>query len=111
MDILFASDRDKRLYNDSRALVKRYGSQRARLIRLRLDQMRAAACLEVCRSLPGHYHELKYERAGQVGASLDYPYRIVIEQAHEPPRLLAGGGLDWPRIEVIRVISVEDYHD
>ena len=110
MDIDFAAKRLEKLCNSDRDLVKAFGSQRARVFRRRLDQLRAAENLEVLRSLPGRCHELTGDRKGTLSIDLDGPYRLLFEPADEPRPTKADGGLDWTLVTVIRILEVEDTH-
>lgn len=105
-DISFAND-----CNDFRKLVGKYNKQRAKLLRRRLDDLRAAPTLEVMRSLPGRCHELKSDRAGQLSVDLDGPYRLIFKPGHNPLPVKADGGLDWTKIVRIIVIEVVDTHE
>lgn len=91
-------------------MIKKWGQRRSELIRRRLDDLDAVPALGAMRALPGHCHELKGDRSGQLAVSLDGPYRLVFEPADEPPPTTKGGGLDWERVAAIRILSVEDYH-
>lgn len=110
MDIDFAAKRLEKLCNSDRDLVKAFGSQRARVFRRRLDQLRAAENLEVLRSLPGRCHELTGDRKGTLSIDLDGPYRLLFEPVDEPIPTKADGGLDWTLVTVIRILEVEDTH-
>lgn len=111
MDILFQDRKLGKVCNDDSLLIQKFGPVRAKLIKRRLYQCRAAENLEVLRSLPQvRCHELKGKREGTLAVDLDHPYRLIFEPANDPiPRKL-DGGLDWTRVTTIRVLSVEDYH-
>lgn len=111
MDITFASDKLRKEINSQKRLVKRHGSDRARRIRRRLDDLRAAVVLEDMRHLPGRCHELKGNRAGQLSLDLDHPYRLIFEPVNEPVPRKADGGLDWTAITAVIIIGVEDTHE
>ena len=111
MDILFTNERLHKLCTDQRAAIRKHGSDRAKKIRLRLDDMDAAAHLEVTRHLPGHFHELTGDRAGQLACSLDGPYRLIFEPANEPVPRNAAGGLSWAEVTAVRILEIVDYHD
>lgn len=85
--------------------------QRAKLIRRRLDDLRAAANLEVMRNLPGRCHELKGDRAGQLSLDLDGPYRLIFCPEHDPVPIKNDGGLDWSQVTTVVMIEVVDTHD
>jgi len=111
VDILFQDRKLGKVCNDDSLLAQKFGPVRAKLIKRRLYQCRAAENLEVLRSLPQvRCHELKGNREGTLAVDLDHPYRLIFEPANDPiPRKL-DGGLDWTGVTAIRVLSVEDYH-
>lgn len=111
MDIIFKSRKFEREYNKFNQLERRYGPLRARLIRRRLDDFRAAENLEVMRTLPqAGCHELIGNRKGQLAVNLDHPYRLIFIPANNPVPLKEDGGLDWGKVTAIEIIAVEDYH-
>lgn len=111
MEIIFHSAKFAKECQNQALLQQRHGTIRARRLRQRLDDLRAAVNLEVMRTLPGRCHELKGDRAGQVSLDLDHPYRLIFEPANDPLPLKDDGGLDWSQVTIIRVIGVEDTHD
>jgi plasmid maintenance system killer protein len=111
MEIVFAPGEEAAEWNDSKRLVRRHNTQRAKLIRRRLDDLRAAAALQVMRTLPGRCHELKGKRAGQLSVDLDGPYRLIFKPAHNPAPQKADGGLDWEQVTAIVLIEVVDTHE
>jgi plasmid maintenance system killer protein len=105
--------RDKRLreeVNDSRRLKGRFGAAMAKVIRRRLDDLRAAPSLEIMRQLPGRCHELRADRAGQLSLDLRGPYRLLFVPAHDPLPQKPDGGLDWTQVTAVEIIEVEDTH-
>jgi len=111
MEISFANEKFAREANDSKLLLRRHGERRAKLIRRRLDDMRAAATLDDLRYLPGmRCHELHGNLSGQLTVDLDHPYRLLFEPAEPVPRK-TDGGLDWRRVMAVVVIGVVDTHD
>jgi len=108
---MFPIGNDPDDWNETKRLVRQYNTQRAKLIHRRLDDLRAADCLEVVRHLPGRCHELKGDRGGQLSFDLDGPYRLLFKPAHEPPPLKPEGGLDWRRVTAIKIIGVVNTHD
>ncbi len=110
MDILFASSELADECNDSKRLLRKHNRARAKLIRRRLDDLRAAPNLHAMRNLPGRCHELKGNRAGQLSVDLDGPYRLVFAPAHNEIPVKPDGGLDWGRVTAVAVIKVVDTH-
>jgi proteic killer suppression protein len=111
VDILFQDQKLAKASSSEALLIRKYGSIRARPIRLRLNQFMMAENLEVLRSLPQtRCHELKGNREGTLAVDLDHPYRLIFEPANDPILRKPDGGLDWKRVTSIRVLTVEDYH-
>lgn len=110
MDIEFRTTKDRKLYSEERRLQKQFGAKLSRVIRRRLDQLRAASCLEDLRRAPGRTHELTGNRTGQIASRLDGNYRLVFVPAEDPPPSLSDGGIDWTRVQSIRIVEVVDYH-
>jgi plasmid maintenance system killer protein len=112
VDILFQDRKLEKVCNDQSLLVRKYGPLRAKLIRRRLDEFRAAETLEVMRSLPQvRCHKLKGNREGTLAVDLDHPYRLIFRPANDPVPRKSDGGLNWAEVTAIRVLTVEDYHD
>ena len=86
-------------------MKKHYGAQRAKLIKRRLDDLRAAEILEIMQHLPGRCHELRGNRSGQLSLDLDGPYRLILVAAHDPVPQKEDGGMDWTKITAITVFS------
>lgn len=92
-------------------MVRTYGDRCAKLIRRRLDELRAANSLEYIRYLPqARCHELKGKYAGKLSVDLEHPYRLLFRPANEPIPQKADGGLDWAGVSAVEIIGVEDTH-
>src|SRR6266700_1148629 len=111
MEIIFPAGSDPADWNEMKRLVRRHNAQRAKLIRRRLDELRAAPCLDVMRYLPGRCHELKGNRAGQLSVDLDGPYRLLFSPAHVPIPTKPDGGMDWEQVTAIILVGVVYTHD
>ena len=111
MEILFPIGDDPDDWNLMKRLVRRHNTQRAKLIRRRLDDLRAAKTLEIMRSLPGRCHELKGDRVGELSLDLDGPYRLLFRPSHNPVPAKPDGRLDWSLVAAIIVVGVVDTHD
>ena len=111
MDIIFKSKKFAEECNQQDLLLKRHGPQRSKLLRRRLDDLRAAASLHQVRMLPGRCHELKGDRSGELSIDLDGPYRLIFEVANNPIPLKGDGGLDWTQVTSIKILGVEDTHE
>lgn len=111
MDILFRERKFERQCNQYSLLVCAHGEVRARLIRKRLDALRAATNLEDLRNIPGRLHQLKGDRKGQLSLDLDQPYRLVLVPNHNPVPVTPDGGMDWSRITAVKILGIEDTHE
>jgi plasmid maintenance system killer protein len=111
MIIEYSSKKQKQLYDSSKKLTRRYGSENARKIRMRMDDLDSAINLDEMQCLPGHTHELHGNRAGTFSIELHKGWRLIFEPVEDPPPLKKDGGLSWTEITEIRILDVEDYHD
>jgi len=110
-DIVFDSSKLKKECNDRTLLIRNYGSENARKIGQRLDDLKAASNLAEVRTFPrADCHELTGDRKGQLALSLKHPFRLIIEPANDPIPQKAEGGLDWGKVTAVRIIEVVDYH-
>lgn len=112
MQIIFNSTKMEKTCNDSRKSQQRFGSIRAKILRRRLDELRAADTLENMRPIvSARCHELSQNRKGQLSVDLDHPYRLLFVPEHDPIPIKPDGGLDWGKVTAIRVLDVEDTHE
>ena len=111
MQVEFPDPRMQTLFNSGRELTRAFGPENARLIRRRIDDMRAVPSLADARGLPGRMEELKAERKGLFSMRLAGGYRLIFKPSGNPLPVKPDGGIDWTQIRVITILSVEDYHD
>lgn len=111
MDIQFKTEKLAKECNTAKQLVRAHGDVRAKLIRRRLDALRAAVVLDDLRNTPGRLHELKGDRKGQFSFDLDGPYRLLFTPNHNPVPARPEGGIDWTRITAVMILGVEDTHE
>lgn len=111
LDILFRDRSFEDECNDFRQLKKHQGELRAKKIRQRLDDLRAAEVLEDMKTLPGRCHELKGNRSNQLSLDLDHPWRLIFTPADDPPACKPDGGIDWNGIRAVEIIGIEDTHE
>ena len=111
MDILFASKKLEQLCHDDELATRTYGAPSARKLRARLDDLIAAANLDYARKLPGHFHGLSGDRAGQFALKLHGGCRLVLQPANEPLPQRPDGTIDLSKVTTIKVVYVGDYHD
>ncbi len=112
MDIAYKTKKMIKIFNSQGALIREYGSERARKIKMRQDFLRAATNLaQVPVSPPTRRHELKGDRKGEFAVDLTRNYRLVFEPNHDPLPRREDGGFDLQAITAITIIAVEDYHN
>lgn len=111
MDIVFKDKKLAQWCNNHQLLIKKYGSDRAKRIRRRLDDLDAVAVLSDMRNISGRCHELTGDRAGQLSLDLDHPYRLIFEIANDPIPKKPDGGIDWTQVTAVRIIGVDNTHE
>lgn len=112
MDILFRTTKLAKECNEFRLLQKVHGERRARLIRRRLDDLRAASNLmDISHLPPPRMHQLKGERQGQISLDLDHPYRLLIAVANKPVPKKDNGSVNLSRVTAVTILGVEDTHE
>lgn len=109
MDILFKSRKLQKQCSDDREALKAFGESRAKRLRQRLDDLRAAKNLEVMKTLPGRIHALREDREGQLALALDGPYRLILEPVLSPEPE-SDNPVPWSDITCVRVLGIEDYY-
>lgn len=110
MEVLFSTAKLERECSTQKSLQKKWGTEGAKKIALRLQQLTAAQSLDDMRTLPGRCHELTGDRDGQLAVDVHHPYRLVFEPTAAPPPAKPDGGLDWRAVDSITVVEITDYH-
>ena len=110
MDISFHNSKLEKMANDERLAIRKLGTIRAELYKMRLDDLAAATTLEDVRNLPGHYQELKEDRKGQWACDLDQPYRLIFIPHEDPVPEDENGRYIWIEIKGVEIIEITDYH-
>lgn len=115
MDIFFKTRKLEKEFNEGAQLDRIHGAKRAKKIRMRMVEFRAATSLMDFwppKSGPGRCHELTQgKRKGQLSVDLDHPYRLIFTPAHDPVPTLEDGGLDWSQVTAIIILGGEDTHE
>lgn len=106
MEIHFARQRMRRVFESRRDLERTYG-QLAPRIEQRVTEMIAVSNLRDLQLLPGTgCHKLTGDRKGQWAVSLSGNQRMIFEPI-DPP---AGDDPDWSEVTAVRIIEITDYH-
>jgi len=110
MDISFGDSKLEKYANDDKKAIKKLGVKRAKLYKVRLDDLRASDSLEDVRHLPGRFHELKGNRKGSWACDLDHPYRLIFKPQNTPIPENEHGQYIWQEIEAVEITEIADYH-
>jgi len=90
MDIVFRTKKLREICNNYKLLQRKFGRKQAKKIRLRLDELRAAECLQdISPYPPPRLHELIGNMKGSFSVDLKHPYRLILEPAQSPVPLKA----------------------
>jgi len=108
--VLFGNNKLRKLCNSQELARKKWGPECSKRLRQRLDDIEAADCLADTANLPGRYHPLRENRAGQWSADLKHPLRLVFEPANDPIPEGPDGLLDPRRVTIVRILEVTDTH-
>lgn len=113
MDLSFSSRRLEKQLNKEREMVKAFGPQRAKRLKIVLTALRAAPNFGIFAppySPPHRCHELTGKLKGKLSLDLDGPYRLIVEPTDNPLPERPEGGLDWSQVTAIKILRVEDTH-
>ncbi|MGH7866994.1 MAG: type II toxin-antitoxin system RelE/ParE family toxin [Candidatus Dormibacteraceae bacterium] len=111
MDILFRSKKLETLCHDLSFATGALGAPCARKLVARLADLDAAQHLAIAPSLPGRFHALKADRAGQYAFHLAGGVRLVIAPAKNPVPRLPDGSVNLVEVAAICVVFIGNYHD
>lgn len=111
MDILFRSKKLETLCHDLSFATGALGAPCARKLFGRLADLDAAQHLAIAPSLPGRFHALKADRAGQYAFHLAGGVRLVIAPAKNPVPRLPDGSANLVEVTAICVVFIGNYHD
>lgn len=114
MDIKFRNPSLEKLANSARDLARKFGSQVARKVQIRLGMLAASECLEdVSHLSPERRHELQGSKKGQfaVDTTKTSGVRVVFKPNHDPVPVKEDGGVDLSKVTNIVIWDIGDYHD
>ena len=106
MQVVYADKELARCAGDKAYAVRKMGQRRADAYMDSLSDLRGAANLDDLRGVPGRYHELTGNRAGQWACDLDHPYRLIFK-----PILNSFGNVIGLVVEqTVSILEIVDYH-
>jgi plasmid maintenance system killer protein len=111
MEIFFRNNKLAKSCNSEKEMLKTHGAPRAKKLKARLTELKAADHLaQIPRIPPPRCHELSSNRKGQLSVDLDHPYRLIFIPANDPIPRKADGGLDWDSVTEIAILEIADTH-
>jgi plasmid maintenance system killer protein len=114
MEIYVRDNRLRAALDDESVCKRRYGSDMAKKLKVRLAALRAAESLADFwppMSGPERCHELKADLAGKFSVDLKQPHRLLfvpMEEDGRPDR--SDERQRWASITVIEILEIEDTH-
>ncbi len=114
MEIQIRDNRLKAALEDEAACKRRYGSDMAKKLKIRLAALCAAESLADFwppMSGPERCHELKANLAGRFSVDLKQPYRLLFVPIDQDVRIDRSDELQrWTSITAIEILEIEDTH-
>lgn len=111
MEVFFHTKKLEKNCNSEREMLKTYGAPRAKKLKTRLMELRAADHLaQIPRVPPPRCHELSNDRKGELSVDLDHPYRLIFIPANNPIPRKEDGGLNWEAVTQIEILEIVDPH-
>jgi plasmid maintenance system killer protein len=114
MQVQIPNKKLKRTIEDDAERVKRFGTEMARKIRLRMGALVAAESLADFwppNSGAERCHELKADLSGTFSIDLKHPYRLLFKPVDWPSKVSAvDKKQQWQNIDSIQIIGIEDTH-
>jgi hypothetical protein len=102
VDLTFSNTRLEQLCMRFAALRGQLGDRGAKAVAAHVASLRAAACLEDFRYLPGRCEELD----GRLALRLPEGRQLVFEPTDNLPASDDDGGLDWTAIRSVRILAI-----
>jgi toxin HigB-1 len=101
---------EKHCSSSDREGQKRWGSEHWKVLKRRLQSLRAAQTLASMENVPGNCHALTANRKGEFAVDLRGANRLIFRPDHDPVPKLEDGGIDRSRVTRIVIEEVADYH-
>ncbi len=112
MDVTFESRRLAKLCNKPKKLAKKFGHQRAKEIKIALDDLQGAPSLAEIDELPQwRLHTLAGDQAGGYSIDIDNQYRIWFRITDIERIRDENGYVDYSQVTSIEIYFVGDPHD
>lgn len=110
MNIIFAERKLEKYANDYKLSIRKLGAVRAELYQKRLQDMFDVESFADLEHLPGNFHQLTGNRAGQWACSLDQPYRLIFQPGEDPVPIDENGAPILKEIKIVEIQEITNYH-
>ena len=98
IEVSYRTAQLRKVCEDAEVATKKYGSEMAEKIQLRIMQIQAATSVEMLvQRRVGRCHPLQGDRKGQYDMDLTHPYRLVFEKING-------------KIVAVEIMEIVDYH-
>ncbi len=92
-------------------MQKELGQNRARKLRQRMAELKAAEVLEDISHLPPpRLHELTGKQKGVFSVDIAHPYRLLFIPSDDPIPTKEDDGIDLKAVESIEIVGIVDTH-
>ncbi|MBS0607138.1 MAG: killer suppression protein HigA [Verrucomicrobia bacterium] len=109
MEIFFSDDKLQELCENDKQMTKKLGKIRAQKLKRRIADLRAAS--SVSDLVAGRPHPLKYKLKDAYAIDLTDMIRLIFESANIPIPRNNDETVDWKNVTMVRIVSIEDYHE
>lgn len=111
LEVTYKTNKLEKIASKSKVRQKELGTIRAKNFESRIDELKAAECLEDIRFLPqAGIHELGQNRKGQFAANLSGNYRLIFIPKDDPEPKNEDSGWNWKAITIVEITEITDYH-
>lgn len=110
MEIIFKSNKLKKMCEDYGLAKCQWGEAMAKKIVQRINELQAAETLaDLSHQPPTRCHRLSQNREGQYAVNLIEPYRLVFQPLADDGSVLVNA--EPIHIERVKILEVVDYHE
>ena len=110
MELIYKNNKLEKTLTNKKEIVKAYG-QRAKKIKQRLDDLKAAGSLYDLTLIPqANFHILKGSKRNEFAVDVSKNFRLVFVSAIMPLPLTDQNSIDLKIIDKVKIINIKDYH-
>ncbi len=111
MELVFKTKKLARNCSNQRLMIREYGADRAKFLKMRLISLMSATDLSIVATIPQlKFHPLLGNRRGQYAIYIKSNWRLILEVAEDPIPLKEDESMDYKQVQKIKILGIEDYH-